>query len=414
MKTAREERMQGGTYGRKYTVKPRFYVILAVLLLLVVWGFAALLGAFSPARVEWGRLSSDQAISAIVLRDEQVVSAEEYGRLSCIAAESEAVAKGAPVATLFLSGYSEKDSSSLLKLQNDIKDYQKNHVIKDTVYKDLDAINAKIDDKMNEISSKVIAHRTQDLATAEQDLRNDMDERKAYMYSIIDKPDDELSRMYQQEVTLQEKINLTMKAVNAPADGLVSFYLDGYETTLTLDGISGMTPAEVKELRGKLLGFSQPFTSADLVNAGQPICRLVNPEKWYAVVVMNAGEDRFVAGTDCDVTFDGLPETVTAKVLKEEKEGGAAFAVLEVPKGAREMISLRLVGGHLGQDIEGFRVPLGMVLEENGKAYVAIKEAGAEATRLEVRILGKDDKYAIIKEATDEGALQIGQELTRP
>jgi hypothetical protein len=406
--------MQGRGYRRRYSVKPRFYIYIVLILGLIVWGLVALLGVFRPARVEWGRLSSDQAITAIVLRDEQIVQAEEYGRLSCIAAESEAVAKGSPVAMLYLSGYSEKDNENLIDLQNTIKDYQTNNVIKDTVYKDLDAINSKIDDKMNEISANVIAHQTQDLAAAEQDLRNYMEERKEYMQTIITKPDDTLARMYQQEANLEDKINQTRKTVESPADGLVSFYLDGYETMLTVNGISDMTPAKMKALSDEILSNRQPFTSADIVSAQQPICRIVNPDKWYAVVVMSARENRFIEGMDFDVTFDGLQKTVTTKVLKVAVEGGTALAVLEVPEGVKEMISLRFVSGHLGQDIEGFRVPLNMLLEENGRAYVALQGTGANVNRIEVHILGKDEKYAIIEEASGEGDLAIGLPLVKP
>lgn len=408
--------MQGGGYGgygKRYSIKPRFYLILVLLLGLAIWAIVALSNAFATPKIEWGRLSSDQAISAVVLRDEQIVPAPEYGRLSCVAAEGEAVAKDAPVATLFLSGYSDKDNSSLLKLQNDIKDHQKNHIIKDTVYKDLDTINGKIDAKMNEISAAVIANKTEGLAAAEQELKSYMDERKQYMYTITsDKKDETLERMTELEKTLQEKVNQTRKDITAPADGLVSFYLDGYETELTVNGINDMTPNKMKALKDKLLGSGQAFESADIIAAGKPICRIVNPAKWYAIVVMNTRENRFVQGAGCEVTFDGVQETVTAKVLKVLTDGGTSLAVLEVPKGVKEMISMRLVTGHLGQDIEGFRVPRNMITEENGKAYIRLQGAGADRT--EVNILGKDDRYVIIEQANGGGDLSIGRPLVKP
>jgi hypothetical protein len=234
------------------------------------------------------------------------------------------------------------------------------------------------------------------------------------MQSIITQPDDTLSRMYQQEASLQEKIDQTRKAVTAPVAGLVSFYLDGYETSITVDGIAAMTPDKVKALRDKILSASQSFENQDIVAVGQPVCRIVNPGKWYAVIVMNNSENRFVEGTDCDVTFDGLQKTVTTKVLHVATQGDRFLAVLEVPEGVKEIISLRLVGGHLGQDIEGFRVPLNMIFEENGHAYVGIKGSGSGIQRVEVTILGKDGRYAIVKETSGEGALENGLPLAKP
>jgi hypothetical protein len=408
--------MQGGRYGggKRYAIKPRFFLILAVLVGALVWAAVAMAGALGSPKIEWGRLASDQAISAIVLRDEQVVPAEESGQLSCVAAEGGEVAQSETIAMLYLSGYSDKDNANLLKLQDEIKDYQKNRVIKDAIDQGLLAINSKIDDKMKEISAKVIAGQTQDLAAAEQELRIFMDERRQYMKDTIQNPDETLNRMYGQEATLQAKIEQTRKSVASPADGLVSFYLDGYEKTLTLNGIADMTPAKVKALKDAILRGSQPFQSVKIVYAQNPVCRVVNPAKWYAVVVMNERECPFIEGMDTDVTFDGLQKTATAKVLKVVREGGQALAVLEVDEGVREMMSIRLVNGHIGQDISGFRVPADMVLEENGKAYIKIQGTGANVTSIEVHVLGRDERYAIIEQASGSGNLAIGMPLVKP
>ena len=42
--------MQYGGYGKKYHIKPRFYVIIALLLGLSAWGLFALLGLLQPGQ----------------------------------------------------------------------------------------------------------------------------------------------------------------------------------------------------------------------------------------------------------------------------------------------------------------------------------------------------------------------------
>lgn len=160
-----------GGYGRRYRVKPRFYLILVALLGLSVWLFLYLLGAFSEPKVEWGKLEADQTFTAIVLRDEQLITATEYSKLSCLAAEGQKVAKDTDIAMLYLSGYSGTDIENLEKLRNTIKDYQENNVLKSIVNKGLEDYNSNINDKMGEISAKAISRQTQDLAVAEADLR---------------------------------------------------------------------------------------------------------------------------------------------------------------------------------------------------------------------------------------------------
>lgn len=400
-------------YGRRYRIKPRFFIIILLVLVLLVWGAFAAFGFFRPATVEWGRLSNDQAITAIVLRDEQLVPAPQYAKLSCIAAEGGQVKKGDAVAQLYLSGYSDKDILTLAKLENDIKDYQENSILKEIKDAGLEQLNTKINDTMNEISSMALSGQTQGLAAAEQDLKNYMTERMNYMPTIAN-ADDTLNRMYQNEQTLQQKIDQTEKTVTSPADGLVSYYLDGYEGLLTTAAIDKMTPATMKALMNTILNGKTTFSSNEYVQAKQPICRIVNAEKWYAVVVMNASENPFVQGSKFDVTFDGLQDTVSAKAVKVITEGGTALAVLDVPDGVKQMISVRLVNGHLGRDIAGFRVPLKMISESSGKYYIGIAGSNGKVTKLQIVLLGKDEKYAIIQEATDTGELAAGLQLVKP
>jgi hypothetical protein len=234
------------------------------------------------------------------------------------------------------------------------------------------------------------------------------------MKQVIDKPDTTLQRMYDLETTLESKIDQTRKSVAAPSDGLVSYYLDGYENVLTVNGLNNMTPNTVKKLRDQILKGAQPFKSADIVAANQPIFRIVNPAKWYAVVVMGSRENQFIEGMNVDVTFDGLPKTVTTKVDKVLTEGGTSLAVLEVPEGVQNIISLRLITGHLGQDIEGFRVPLNMITTEGGKSYIAIQGTGANVNRIQVDVLGRDNRYAIINETSGSGDLKTGLPLVKP
>jgi hypothetical protein len=402
-----------GVYGRRYRIRPRFFLIIAVLLGLAVWLLLYLAGAFSQPKVEWGKLASDQTFTAIVLRDEQLVEATEYSKLACLAAEGQSVAKDADVATLYLSGFSDKDIESLAELRNTIKDYQENNVLKSTVNKDLQDLNKSIDDKMGEISAKAIGRQTQDMAVAEAELRTLMQQRKDFMLTITNQ-DDTLERYYQLEENLVNKINQTRKTLKSPADGLISYYLDGHEAELTVNGISDMTPAKVKKLLEKLLTEKVSFNSSVVVEVGRPICRIVNPAKWYAVIVMSSRENPFVQGMEYPLTFGGLQDTVNGRAVKVSKAGGDELVVLEIPEGVQNMLSLRVASGHLGRDIDGFRIPVGMLKEDNGKYYIAIKGSGANVRQIEVNLLGRDEKYAIISDVSGASELAPGLPLVKP
>ena len=118
---------------RRPKIKPRFYVILGVLAALLIWSIAALTQQFSAKTVQWGGLETDRNVTAIVIRDENVVRSSSYARINCLVAEGEPVEAGVPVAELYTSGYSQKDVQNLIALEKTIKEYQQNNILKNIV-----------------------------------------------------------------------------------------------------------------------------------------------------------------------------------------------------------------------------------------------------------------------------------------
>lgn len=405
--------MQTGRYGRKYRIKPRFYLIMAVAAALLLWGGLELSGLFRPAQVEWGRLTSEQAITAIVLRDERLVASTDYAKLTCVAAEGEAVKQDDPVAMLYLTGYSPTDLENLSIQEDKIKDYQENNILKDVVNKDLDNLNAKIEDKMTAISAKAAAGQTQSLLVDERDLKDLMDQRKQLMHDTI-QADDMLTTYYQQKENLENKIAQTRKTVTAPSAGLVSFYLDNYEQVLTVDSIGHMTPTTIRELLKNLQSQSQAVKSDDVVEPGEPVCRVVNPDAWYAVVLMKKGDGVPAEGSQTDLTFDGMREPVTTTVQKVVTEGRNTLVVFKVPEGVQQMISLRLVSGRMGADVAGLRVPVKYLKRDGDKSTVSVRLSNGKTQQIAVKVLGMDDRYAIVGEQSEQGILVQGARLVRP
>ena len=407
--------MPPSSYGKRYQIKPRFFIILALLLMLLVWGVVSLAAALRPPKIQWGRLANDQSITAVVLRDETVVQAKVNGKLSGIAAEGEPVKRDQAIAMLYTSGYSEKDLENLIKLRSEIKDYQENSLLKNAKITSLDSINEKIAQKMNEISAQTAAGKHNTLLALEKELNTFMEDRRQLMLTVISQPDDRLNDQYTLEKNLQAKIDETRQQLTAPSDGLVSFYLDGFEPNLTVNAIENMLPEQVKELTGMILNQRGAKSGDEVVEANQPVARIVNPAHWYAVIVLGSRENPLSEGNTTEVTFDGLKEPVSAKVIKVVSSGRTALVVLEMTQGAQQMLSLRLINGHIGRDITGFLVPLNMLKEEGGKTLLTYRQPQGGAKTIEVSILAKDPKNAVIADAqTNSGALAVGMELVKP
>lgn len=119
---------------KRVTIKPRFYLFVAIFIAIIAWIIIAIVRHFAPPTIEWGRLSTDQEISAIIIRDERVIYASEYGKFENVAAEGEYIEQEAEVAMLYQTEFEEEDYDSLVDVRQEIKNYQEESILKNVVH----------------------------------------------------------------------------------------------------------------------------------------------------------------------------------------------------------------------------------------------------------------------------------------
>lgn len=401
---------------KRYRVKARFYILVTLLLALLVWGGVVIAQTLSPARVEWGRLETDQEVTALLLRDEQVALSQEYARMDCLVAEGEEVASGEELAVLYTSGYSEKDMKNLINLQASIKDYQEINILKAFVDKDLENLNAEIDAKIEQITTLVSQGERRGLLVQERELARLMEERRRYMFETVE-ADETLNAMYKQEAALQDKINSTKIVVTAAKSGVVSFFLDGYESLLSMDNLGVLDVDTISRIEKELMAGGKVTNAGtdSLVVINQPLYRLVNPNRWYAFIILPRLQNTLIRGGECDISFEGYEETLlTARVYDVAERGRYALVTLELTDPIGALLSLRLVDGHIGRSLEGFKVPAGALTERDGVQGVRVVIDG-EACFIAVDVLAQDSRDAIVRETGESAArLALDQKVVIP
>lgn len=404
----------GKTSKKRYRIKGRFYIIVAALLALMGWGVYALVSWFAPPEVAWGRLATDREVTLAVVREEQLVMSDQYARLNCLVAEGETVEAGASVAELYTSGYSEKDMQNLATLQQRIKDYQENNLMQNVADRDLDALNEQITLKMDEISTLIGQGQVQNLVTKEREFSSLMDQRRTYMKEHIT-PNAYLEDLYSQEAQLQEKINGSKTVLSAPGAGIVSYFMDGYEDMLRTDALDALTASGVSAIMDKVAASGGTTASGNApVSANQAIYRLVNPNAWYGLIVLEKNENTLVEGGTCDLFLEGSEDLISANVQAVREDGGKVLIILKVDGPIGSLVRTRKVQGHLGRSIEGFRVPGDRVTQENGQAGVYVR-VERKRVFVPVTVLASDATHAIVQ--PQEGSaqtLQVGQKVLSP
>ena len=138
--------------GRR-RVTGRFFVILALVASIIA--FSVYMTHDDPVRevtVEIGAIGQTRELDAVIMRGETVVSTESYARVNYVAEECALVSTGDTVASIYASGYSEKEMDSLESTRKEIREY----------YSQI--LENKLDDNL-ELYTQAVAQRAAELQT---------------------------------------------------------------------------------------------------------------------------------------------------------------------------------------------------------------------------------------------------------
>lgn len=359
----------------------------------------------STVTIEWGKIDFETEQSTVVVRDEQVYNAENYGKATFLATEGERVAEGTAIAEVYKWGYNDKIMSDLLETQTKIEQYQENDLLRDVIDQDLEAINQSIADKSAEISAIINGTEQGDLIEEEKALRLLMENKQTYLHDKVN-ADSQLEIYYEQEAQLLERVESWRETVTAPAAGVVSFYFDGCEELLNADNIEELT---IKNINDIVNGSALAQTTAS--ETERPLYRLVDNYKWYLLIVSADPIQEFESDNDFMIVFkDYVDQQYTGKVVgKREEEAGFIYAI-EINDDIGPLLNTRRADATIHTVFEGIKVlSKSIKTVENVQGVYLIEDN--EKTFIPVNVLIDQDGYSIIEPIDGSDTLQAGQEI---
>ena len=341
-------------------------------------------------------------LTGYVVRQEQVLSDDAGGLLRLQRGEGERVSKGGTVAAVYA------DQASLDR-QTEIESLRTR--IEQLTYAQEAALGSEASLKLDgQIMQAILDYRgslTADkLYEAEQrgsELRA-LVLKRDYTYSDTGDLAEQITQLQSQLQSLQAQAAGTVRRITAPVSGLYSAVVDGYETVLTPDSLSELTPSALMAIR------------ADTAVSSQ-VGKLVLGRDWYYAAVLDAdaareleewtGELRlrFSKGLERD-----LP--VTVESLGPEENG----RVVIVFRGTTYLSELTLLRQQSAQvlrtTVSGIRIPKealrasrvtvdseGVRTEENLLGVYCV--VGKEAKFKPVEILYNGDGFILVEPSED-------------
>ena len=352
-------------------VTGRFYVFMGLLLvglyliLREVWPDTA-----REALVQSANAPYNYTVDAVVIRDEEVVTAASNSMLVYVASEGQQVSQGDQVCQVYTSGYAEKELERLETVRKSIRSYHQ-QILGTIVDEGLERLEQQVSSAALELKTLIRNKSGGSLLNLERQLEEVMSQRQEYLRQT-QRQDYKLNDLYDQETKRVAALDAWRQSVTAPRDGLVSFYLDGYESDLRVDTLESLTAEQIHAvLQGRALTGSEAVSR---LNTG--IFRVVSTDKWYIVLLSNDATWNPTNNQSYTFQLEGYPDLAyTGQVISMQKSAGEVMAVLEVEGNPAQLLNVRSGRADIGIYLTGLSVPLNALSTEGGQTGVWLADA---------------------------------------
>lgn len=396
------------TKKKNSQVKPnyKFYIFIGVIVAAAIVA-VVLITNIQTAVVEQGEILFEKQLPVVVVRDEQVVTAQNYGKANFLAQEGQRVDAGANVAEVYKWGYNDKVMNELIEIQTKIEQYQENEMLKDVQDPKLQEVNTQITQKSEEINHIINGEQDGDLVLAERELKDLMTQKQQYLRESV-AADQQLQDFYSQEKQLLERVDAWREMVSAPQAGVISFYLDGAESVLNAANIKKITSADVTDiLNGSTVKQEVTVDS----EAEKPLFRLVNNFKWFLIAKSDTPIDELSNSTVISIAFDDyLDKQYTGTVVGSVAEENTYIYAIEIADDIGALLNTRRTDAKIFTKFEGFKVPKNAIKTREDMIGVYVV-TGHDRTFVPVDIKIEKDGYAIITPLSQNSILSVNQHV---
>lgn len=384
--------------------KTKFYFLLTGILAAVVVILILLLSPPRLAQVEMAKAEFDQSYDMLILRDEAVYEAKNYGKTKYIAVEGQSVNVGDPIIEVYKLGYNDETLSKLLELQKKIMTYQTEVIRAGVIDDELIDINNRINAKAQEIQQAVFDNHSSVLLSLERDMESLLNERMAHLREVT-APDNQLNDYYTQESELLNLFASWRSELSANESGIVSFYFDGCEALMNKQNIGSFTRDVLEEVfDGKTI------ETPEKEQGSAPLYRVVNGNEWYVVLLADKKIPEMHLGNTFSIIFEDYLDNKYTGVVYDVSElaqkDGYVYTVL-IQDNIGPLLGERRVTARLYGVQESYSVPKGCVKTADDINYVE----SAAGEYVPVLIVADKGDTVLVQTYEGQPGLKIGEQI---
>lgn len=330
-----------------------------------------------------------------LVRDEQVLTGDDKGLLQLECAEGARVAVGGTVAQIYADQASLDRQQQIRDLQDklDQLEFAEDAASGDEVSLKLDS---QIVENLLTMRQALAADRLDVAQSSVSELKT-LVLKRDFTYTDKDDVKKQIEDLTAQLQSLQAQSATSVKTIQAPASGIYSAVVDGYESVLTPDSLENLTPSALSSL--------QP--SGESSDLG----KLILGDNWYFAAVLTSAQAkeltkgrsetlRFAKGVDIDLN-------VTVQSISDE-EKDRAVVVFRGNTYLPQLTLLRRQSADIVRStLTGIRIPKEAV-KVNGEGQTGVYcVVGMVARFKPVTVIWSGDDFALAQANTDSDVTRL-------
>lgn len=371
-------------FKKSVLVVVALFLIAAMLLLLALMHFGG-----SEGKVRTASIETVSSVSAVIIRNESVVSGGEYGIADRYLDEGQRVRAGERVMDVYKLGFSRETLLSLWQTRQDIYKAQLD-VLGEARDVELRNYDNNVEKTVREISDAVLSGEDRSALALKNTLTGIMTDRAEYLRSSVQETET-LRSLYRLQEEREQSITDSRVSLIAEKDGLVSYYFDDYSVALNAGKLSNVS-AELIDSIVKKNGRSLKWMGSSKSGA----YRLVDDGAWYIAFTTPASQSmRVVEGETYPISITGYGE-FTGVGESSFISGTRVVNIIKLSALPGTLIDVRTVKAEITFAFEGLRVEKRAVqLDKSGEPFVEVMVDG-KRTGVYVNVHSEDGSGAVV------------------
>lgn len=306
--------------------------------------------------VEQGKISQEESLIGYVIRDEKLIETpENQNKLVQIKNEGEKVSVGEAVFR-----YEAPNEQELTDKINELNTQIQTALDGQTTIfsSDIKALENQIETKLNEIQNK---NNIQEIKEYKTDINNYI-EKKAKISGELSPAGSYINNLITERTNIENQLKRNSKYEVAPIGGIVSYRVDGLETTLTPQNFESISTETLQNLN---------LTTGQIVTTSQTMGKIINNFECYIAVTTNTDEAKNAKVGDTAKIRLSASQEIPAEVEYIKQEDKSTLIIFKITQGVEALTSYRKISlDVIWWERSGLRVPNTSIIYENGLSYV--------------------------------------------